>query len=334
MGINPMSEVFISRKIFPEALELLRREGIGYKINELDRKLSEEELIERLQGTVGLICMLSDNINKYIIRSTLSLKVISNVAAGFNNVDVAAATARGIMVTNTPGVLSETTADLAFALMIGVARRVAEGDRVVRAGKMTELEFMRQDMGTDIHGKTLGIVGIGRIGLAMARRAHLGFNMKILYHNRRPDVKAEQEVNAHLVSFSELLENSDFISVHVPLTAETRHMFGPEEFKKMRKNAYIINTSRGPVLDEAALAEALSSGTIKGAALDVYEDEPRINPQLLKIKENVLFTPHVGSATIATRTRMALMAAENMAAALKGKVPPNLVNEVASPWSN
>jgi glyoxylate reductase len=193
---------------------------------------------------------------------------------------------------------------------------------------------MRQDMGVDIHGKTLGIVGMGSIGLAMARRAHLGFNMKIIYYNRRPDRNAEGEVDARLVSFEELLENSDFISVHVPLTTETRHMFGPEEFKKMRENAYIINTSRGPVLDEAALAEALSSGTIKGAALDVYEDEPRINPQLLKINENLLFTPHVGSATIATRTRMALMAAENMAAALKGKVPPNLVNEVASPWSN
>ena len=331
MGINPMSEVFISRKIFPEALDLLTREGISYTINEMDRKLSREELIDQLQGHQGLICTLADNIDGEIINSTRSLKVISNLGAGFNNVDIAAATARQIMVTNTPGVLSDTTADLAFALMTGVARRVAEGDRIVRAGKMRELEFMRQDMGTDIHGKTLGIVGMGGIGLAMARRAHLGFNMNILYHNRRPDRKAEGEVNARLVSFDELMENSDFISVHVPLTAETRHMFGPEEFKKMKKGAYIINTSRGPVIDEAALADALSKGLIKGAALDVYEDEPRVNPKLLEITENVLFTPHVGSATIATRTKMALMAAGNMAAALKGKVPPNLVNGVTVP---
>ena len=328
MGINPMSEVFISRKIFPEALDLLTREGISYTVNEIDRKLSREELIHQLLGHQGLICTLADNIDGEIINSTRSLKVISNLGAGFNNVDIAAATARQIIVTNTPGVLSDTTADLAFALMIGVARRVAEGDRIVRAGKMTELEFMRQDMGADIDGKTLGIVGMGGIGLAMARRAHLGFNMNILYHNRRPDRKAEAEVNARMVSFDELLENSDFISVHVPLTAETRHMFGPEEFKKMKKSAYIVNTSRGPVIDEAALADALSKGLIKGAALDVYEDEPRVNPKLLEITENVLFTPHVGSATIATRTKMALMAAGNMAAALKGKVPPNLVNGV------
>ena len=322
-----MSQVFVSRKIFPEALYLLKSNGVNYTVNEHDRKLSKQELIEGLRGAQGLICLLSDIIDEEVISASPELKVISNVAVGFNNVDIAAATRHGIMVTNTPDVLTETTADLAFALMLGVARRVAEGDRKVRAGQMTELDLMRQDMGSDIHDKTLGIVGMGRIGLAVARRAHLGFKMEILYHNRKPYREAEEEVKARLVTFDELLRSSDFISIHAPLTADTRHMFGKAQFEKMKKTAYIINTSRGPLIDEAALAGALSTGTLKGAGLDVYEDEPRVNPRLLKIEQNVLFTPHVGSATLATRTKMAVMAAENMLAGLRGRTPPNLVNE-------
>jgi glyoxylate reductase len=321
-----MPEVFISQKISSASLEILTRAGIEFAVNTLDRRLNKTEMIQALQGVKGLVCARTDPIDREIIDSTRTLKVITNVAVGYDNIDIAAATARGIMVTNTPDVLTETTADLAFALMISAARRITEGDSSARKGKIEEWQLMQRTMGSDVYGKTLGIIGMGRIGLAMARRGCLGFKMNVLYYNRNHNRTAEDELNARYVSFDDLLKNSDFISIHVPLNESTRHLIGAAELKKMKSSAFLINTARGQVVDEGALAAALANHTIQGAGLDVYEDEPNIPPSLLNIRENLVLTPHVGSATLATRTQMTIMAVENMVAALRGEIPPNLVN--------
>ena len=230
------------------------------------------------------------------------------------------------MVTNTPGVLTETTADLAFALLLGVARRIVEADKFTRAGRYEGWELIQPHLGVDVYGKTLGIIGMGRIGTAVAKRANRGFDMKILYCDERKNEEAEKELGAESVEFDKLLEQSDFISIHTPLTEKTRHMFSTEQFKRMKENACLINTARGPVVDEGALVKALKDGEIKGAGLDVYEEEPKIHPELAKL-DNVILLPHIGSASVETRTRMATLAAKNMVAGLNGKQPPNLVNK-------
>ncbi|MFQ5795200.1 MAG: 2-hydroxyacid dehydrogenase [Candidatus Bipolaricaulia bacterium] len=324
-----MKEVYISRKIFNQALEILKNEEIGFEMNELDVPLSKPELIEKIRDVNGLICLLTDWIDVEILEASPRLKAISNIAAGFDNIDVNTAPERGILVTNTPDVLTDTTADLAFALLMSAARRIPEADRFTRAGKYNGWELMHPHLGLDIYGKTLGIIGMGRIGTAVAKRGHRGFDMKILYYVERRNEAAEQELDAEYVSFDELLERSDFITVHVPLTEKTRHMFNMEAFEKMKNNAILVNTSRGPVVDEKALAQALKAGEIKGAALDVYEGEPKIHPELVKLEEHVVLVPHIGSASVETRIKMAVMAAENMVAALKGEEPPNLVNQEA-----
>ena len=322
-----MAKVFISRKTFAEALDILREGGIDFAVNERDVSLSKCELVQKIRGVDGLICLLTDTVDKEVIDSNSGLKAIANVAAGFDNIDVAAATERGVMVTNTPGVLTETTADLAFALLISAARRIVEADTFTRERNFKGWELVQPHLGTDVYGKTLGIVGMGRVGMALTKRASQGFDMNILYWDPRSNKKAEEELDAQFVSFDVLLERSDFISIHVPLTEETRHLFGATEFKKMKQSAYLINTSRGPVVDEAALAKALRKGKIRGAGIDVYEEEPRVHPELLELKQNVVLTPHIGSASLATRTKMAVMAAQNMVAALQGSKPPNLVNK-------
>jgi glyoxylate reductase len=323
-----MSSVFISRRIFPEAIAAFAPAGISYTMHESDTPLSKADLIKRLQGADGLICLLNDKIDREVIGASPSLKVISNLGVGFNNIDVEAATQHGIVVTNTPDVLTETTADLAFALMISVARRITEADKYVRDGKFGEWRLIQQHSGTDLYGKVLGIIGMGRIGMAVASRGHKGFAMNILYYGHRPSRQADEELGARLVGLDELLAKSDFISIHVPLTEKTKHLLGAREFTLMKKEAYLVNTSRGPVIDEDALAEALLSGTIKGAGLDVYENEPAVNPKLLRIEQNMVLTPHIGSATLATRTNMAHVAVNNMITALKGQRPPNPVNDV------
>jgi len=323
-----MSSVFISRRIFAEALAAFAPAGISYTMHDSDRPLSKSDLIHSMKEAGGLICLLNDKIDKEVIESSPALKVISNLGVGYNNIDVEAATKHGIVVTNTPGVLTETTADLAFALMISVARRITEADKSVRQGRFDEWRLIQHHSGTDLYGKTLGIIGMGRIGMAVARRGNRGFAMNILYYSNHPSRQADEELGAHQVSLDELLAKSDFVSIHVPLNDSTRHMLGAAEFARMKKEAYLINTSRGPVIDEEALATALLSGTINGAGLDVYEHEPAINPGLLKIEQNLVLTPHIGSATLATRTNMAHMAVNNMITALKGQRPPNAVNSV------
>jgi glyoxylate reductase len=321
-----MDRVYISRKIFDEGLDVLRREGISFVMNEDDVHLSKQEMIHNVQGFQGLICLLTDTIDEDVFESSPELRVVSNVAVGFNNIDIAAATRHGLIVTNTPGVLTETTADLTFALMICTARRIAEADKYTREGKFDGWRLRQPHLGTDIHGKILGIAGMGSVGIALAKRAKLGFGMDIIYYDERQSKEAEEKLGARRVSFEDLLKNSDFLSIHVPLTDKTRHLFGTREFERMKPGSYLINTSRGPVVDECALVEALKNGRIAGAGLDVFEDEPRINPELLKLERNVVLTPHIGSASYATRIRMSVVAAENMAAALKGKQPPNRVN--------
>jgi len=322
-----MAEIFITRRIFRDAIDILKRERHTIDINDSDRILPVRELVKRAHGKAGLICLLNDRIDSVVMDELESLKVISNIAVGYDNIDIAAATQRGIMVTNTPGVLTETTADLAFALLLSAARRIPEADQFIRAGKFKNWQLMQPQMGVDIYEKTLGIVGMGAIGQAVAKRARKGFDMRVIYRSLSRKETAEKEYEAEFVEFDELLAMSDFISIHVPLTEKTKHMFTAQEFKKMKNTAILINTARGPVVDEAALVEVIKDGQIRGAALDVFEEEPSVHPELIKMEENVVLAPHIGSASIETRLRMAKMAARNMAKGLKGTRPPNLVNE-------
>ncbi len=317
--------VYVTRVIPQPGIDLLRAH-LDVEVNESDEPLSSDELRRRAGSHDALVTLLTDTIDGTVLQSGQgSLKIVANVAVGYDNIDVPAATAAGIMVSNTPGVLTETTADFAWALLMSVARRIPEAQSFLRAGKYQGWGIMTM-LGEDIHGKTLGIAGFGRIGQAVAQRA-TGFGMKILYYD--PVVQAEdaaRRLNATSVDLNTLLRESDFVSVHTPLTPETRHMIGKEQFDLMKDTAYLINTSRGPVLDESALASALKANRIRGAALDVFENEPEIYPALLQL-DNAVITPHIASASVATRGRMALMAAENVIAALGGQRPPTLVND-------
>lgn len=319
-------KVFVSQRIFPEGVEILEKAGLELDVNEANVPLLKEELIQRLQDADGLVCLLTDTIDKEVLESTKKLKVVSNVAVGYNNIDVKAASRRGIIVTNTPDVLTEATADLTFALLLAAARRISESERYLREGKFEGWELFQPHLGLNVFDKTLGLVGMGRIGQAVARRAK-GFNMQVLYHNRsRVEESIERELNARYVDLDELLQESDYVSVHAPLTKDTRHLLSTPQFETMKDSAILINTARGPVVDEAALADALEQGLIRGAALDVFEEEPKVHPKLLTLEEHVVLVPHIGSATYATRRGMSTLAAENAAAVLTGKKPPNLVN--------
>lgn len=318
--------VFVTRPIPAPALAQLEAH-CRVELNAQEMTLSPAELAERLRGKKGLLCQLTDRITGDLLESAMELRVVSNVAVGFDNIDVAAATRRGILVTNTPGILDETTADLAFALLLSAARRVAEGDRLVRRGEFREWN-VHMLLGEDVFGRTLGLCGCGRIGQAVARRA-AGFSMRVLYTARhRLHGPTEQQMGLTYVDKETLLRESDFVSLHLPLTPETRHYITERELALMKPTAYLINTARGPVIDEPALVEALKTSRIAGAGLDVFEDEPRLHPGLMGL-DNVVLTPHIGSASRQTRTRMALVAAENLIAALLGKRPPNLVNPEA-----
>ena len=289
-----------------------------------DRPMPRRKLLRLLSEKVGLLAMITDHIDEELFDHAPRLAMVANMAVGYNNIDVAAATRRGILVSNTPGVLTETTADLAFSLLLATARRVVEGDRMVRSGCFkfwAPFHFL----GREVTGKTLGIVGMGRIGQALARRAR-GFSMPVLYHSRTPLRKSlEKQLHATFLPLISLLKEADFVSLHVPLSAETTHLISRDELALMKPTAFLINTSRGPVVDEQALLNALREGVIAGAGIDVYEREPVITAGLEKIDQAVLL-PHVGSATLETRTRMAWMAAENLRMGLQGEKPPNLVN--------
>lgn len=297
-------------------------------LNRDDRSLGREELLSRVRGIDGLLCLLTDAIDGTVMDAAgANLKVIANYAVGFNNIDVAAASARHIPVTNTPGVLTEATADLTWALILDVVRRVSEGDRVMRAGRFPGWAPLYM-LGGEVSGAVLGIVGLGRIGEAVARRAK-GFGMRIIYFGpRRAAPERERSLGVEYRGFIDLLREADIISLHVPLNAETKHMFTEREFRRMKRTAYLVNTSRGPIVKEADLARALSEKLIAGAGLDVYEGEPAMHPGLAGLESAVL-CPHLGSATLKTRGRMADIAVDNLLASLRGETPPNCVNREA-----
>ena len=284
---------------------------------------SRDELLEAARGAGGVLSTVTETIDgEFMDAAGGGLKVVANMAVGYDNVDLGAARERGIVVANTPGVLDETTADVAFMLLLAAARRLGEAERVLRSGRW-EWWGPKLFVGPDVWGKRIGVVGLGRIGEAVARRAR-GFGMEVVYYNRSRKQEAERELGARRMELDELLRTSDFVSVHTPLTDETRHLIGADELGKMKPEAVLVNTSRGPVVDEAALAGALASGVIFAAGLDVYEEEPKVHPKLLEL-ENVVLAPHIGSGSIETRDKMAVLAAENIRAVLAGETPKSPV---------
>lgn len=281
------------------------------------------ELLEAAGGASAILSTVTETMDAELMDAAEALKVVANMAVGYDNVDVEAATERNIVVTNTPGVLDETTADTAFMLLLAAARRLGEGERMLRDGRW-DAWGPKQLVGPDVFGKKLGIVGFGRIGQAVARRAK-GFGMDIVYNARSRKEEAENELDARRLDLDDLLRESDFVSVHTPLSDETKHLVGERELALMGENSVLVNTSRGPVVDENALAEALAEHRIFAAGLDVYEEEPKVHPKLLEL-ENVVLAPHIGSASIETRGKMAELAAKNIVAVLRGEEPPNPVN--------
>jgi glyoxylate reductase len=317
-------KVYITRPIAEEAIALVQAVAEIALWPEPEAPPPYDVLRREVRDAEGLLCLLTDRIDADLIGAAERLRVISNMAVGYDNIAVAAATARGIMVCNTPGVLTQTTADLAWALIMAAARRIAEAERHLRAGKWRSWSPQLM-LGQDVHGATLGIIGFGRIGQAVARRAG-GFGMRILYADTEPRPEAEQALGAERAELAELLRQSDFVTIHTPLTPETRHLIGPAELALMKPTAVLVNTARGPVVEESALAAALRQGRIFAAGLDVFETEPLPMDSPLLGLDNVVLLPHIGSASVATRARMARMAAENVVAALEGRRPPYLVN--------
>jgi lactate dehydrogenase-like 2-hydroxyacid dehydrogenase len=321
-----MNKILITRAVFPEVVEALSRR-FDVEHNAEDRPWPPEELARRLRGKAGAMATVMDKFDEPILAQCPELKVISNIAVGYNNIDLAACTKRGIRVTNTPGVLDDTTADLTWSLLMAAARRIAEGDAYVRADDWKIAFGVQYFLGQDIHHATLGIIGMGRIGQAVAKRA-LGFDMRVLYNNRsRIPADDEKRLNATWVERDQLLRESDFVVVMAPYSAATHHLIGADEIAKMKPTAILVNSARGGVVDDAALAEALESKRIAGAGLDVFENEPKLNPGFLALK-NVVMTPHIGSASRATRIVMCNTAAANMTAVLEGRAPPNPVNVI------
>jgi len=316
-------KVYVTWRIPEAALDLLESH-CHVTVNPADRALNNDELLAAVRGCDAVLCMLTDDINDAVLAAAgPRCKIFANYAVGYNNIDIASATGRGIYITNTPDVLSAATADLAFALLLAVARRVVEGDGFTRAGKFMGWSplFM---LGREVSGKTMGIIGAGRIGQVMARRAR-GFDMELLYTATSPKPDFEAATGARYVDKDTLLQEADFVSLHVPLTPATWHLIGERELKLMKQTAILINTARGAVVDEKALVAALIAGEIWGAGLDVFEQEPELEPGLAELG-NVAITPHLGSSTVETRTNMGLLAARNILAALRGEKPPNCLN--------
>ncbi|MBI1726022.1 MAG: D-glycerate dehydrogenase [Candidatus Rokubacteria bacterium] len=319
----PKPSILISRILPEEAIARARSRAV-VDLHEADKPLGRTELIARLKGRQGLVCLITDAIDAPLLAACPDLKVVANVAVGFNNIDVVEATKRGVVITNTPDVLTETTADFAWTLLMATARRVVEADRYVREGKFKQWEFMLL-LGGDIHGKTLGIIGFGRIGRAMARRAR-GFDMRVLYQDAvAANPATERELLATRTDTATLLRESDFVTLHTPLLPETQHLINAESLKTMKKTAYLVNASRGPVVDEAALAQALKEGWIAGAGIDVFEREPEVHPALRGLP-NAVLAPHIASASSDTRLKMANLAVDNCLAVLEGNTPPTPVN--------
>ena len=317
-------KILVSRQVFPEIVEQL---SAHFEVdhNASDDILSAEQLRVRAAGCVGVMCCLTEKIDAAFFAACPTVKVVSNIAVGYNNIDVAEATKRGVMATNTPGVLDDTTADLTFALLMATARRITETEARLRRGEWKKGFALQQWLGADVHHAKLGIIGMGRIGQTIARRAS-GFDMQVSYYNRKPlDAATEAKLSVRYASKEAILRESDFVVVMVPYSKDTHHLIGAAELALMKPSAIFINTARGGVADDVALIAALKDKRIAGAGLDVFENEPALNPEFLKL-DNVVLIPHIGSATHNTRLNMAKLAAENLTRALQGQRPPNLVN--------
>ncbi len=314
-------KVLATRPLFAAAREILNADcEVDYWTKR--ERISKSELFRRIKDKQGLVCLLTEKVNEELLRAAPKLRIAANVAVGYDNITVADCTRRGVAATNTPGVLDETTADFAWTLLMAVARRLGEGEQLARSGKWKGWD-LDQLVGTDVWGKTLGLVGFGRIGQAVARRA-TGFQMKVVYYDAvRAPLDIEKGFHAEYRDLNALLAEADFVSVHVPLLPETRGMFNAKTLSQMKPSAFLINTSRGPVVDEAALVQALKSKKIAGAALDVFEREPLIHAGLKR--PNVVLAPHIASASLETRTKMACMAAQNVVALFKEQRPPNIL---------
>lgn len=332
-------KIFVTRQILDSGINLFKEKGYEVVVSPHDRVLIKEELIEFLKKDRydALLCLLTDKIDADVLDATKEsgVKIVANYAVGVDNIDVKAAKERGIMVTNTPGVLTDTVAEHTFALMLAIAHRVAEADRFTRAGKFKGWEPILL-LGNDLSRKTIGIVGLGRIGSRVAHHAAKGFDAKVIYYDVKRNEDLEREFSAqggsalgggaaYKEKLEDLLKEADFVSLHVPLLDSTRHLINVERLRLMKPTSYLINTSRGPIIDEAALVEALKNGTIRGAALDVFENEPQLASGLAEL-ENVILTPHIASATQETRQAMSMLAAKNIIAALEGKTPPNAIS--------
>jgi glyoxylate reductase len=318
-----MPKVFITRQIPEAGTNLLKKKDFEVSVGP-EGKISREELLEKAKGVDAILSVLTEKIDKEVMEAAGSqLKIVANYAVGYDNIDVEEAKKRGIMVTNTPGVLTDAVADHAVALFFAVVRRVVEADKYTRAGQY-QAWGPKLFLGGDIKEKTLGIVGLGRIGFAVAQRMKNGFGMRVVYYDIRRNEQLEKEEGFEYRQLDDLIKEADFISLHTALTDQTRHLINKERLELMKPTAYLINTSRGPVIDEKALVEVLKNKKIGGAALDVFENEPELTPGLAEL-ENVVLTPHIASATKETRDKMAKMAANNIIAALEGQTPPNLV---------
>ena len=319
----PRPKVLITHSLFEPARKVLD-EKCDTEYWTAATHIPRAELLKRIADKDALICLLTEKVDEDLLTHAPRLRIAATVSVGYDNLDISACTHHKVAATNTPGVLDDTTADTAWMIMMAAARRLSEAETWLRSGTWPGWD-LDQLCGADIWGKTLGIVGFGRIGREMARRAK-GFRMRTLYHDAvRVGSEIESKLAAEFVSFDRILMESDFITLHVPLTAQTHHLFSTKTFAQMKPTAYVVNTSRGPVVDEAALVEAIKSGKIAGAALDVFEFEPKVSPELLALK-NVVVTPHIGSASLETRTKMALVAADNVIAQFEGRRPPTLIN--------
>jgi glyoxylate reductase len=320
-------KIYVTRKVPESGINILKAKGYEVVVNPEDRVLTKDELISALknQNYDALFCLLTDKIDGEVMDSFGSqLKIVANMAAGVDNINIEEAKKRGIMVTNTPGVLTDTVAEHTFALILAIAHRIVEADKFTRALNWQGWAPMLL-LGNNLSGKTLGVVGLGRIGSRVAYYAKKGFDMKVLYYDVNRNEEFEREYSAVYMPLDDLLKQSDFVSIHVPLLEATRHLINAENLKLMKPTAYLINTSRGPVVDEAALAYALANKIIRGAALDVFEFEPKITPELLPL-DNVILTPHIASATEETRSKMSDLAATNIIEALEGRTPPNITS--------
>ena len=315
--------ILSTRPLFPAARTILD-EHFDVDYWKPPERISREDLLKRVADKDGLVCLLTEKVDDELLAVAPKLRIASTVSVGYDNIDVAACTKHKVVATNTPGVLDDTTADFAWTLLMAIARRLLEGDAWMRSGTWPGWD-LDQLVGGDIWGKTLGVLGFGRIGRGVARRSR-GFEMRVLYSDAvRASADVEKELNAEFVDRDRLFRESDFISVHVPLLPDTRHLISKDNLEKMKRTAFLVNTSRGPVVDEAALAEALENKKIAGAALDVFEHEPKVNPALL-MRKDVILTPHIASASVETRTKMAVMAANNVVALFEGRRPPNALN--------